>query len=406
MAGPQVLFLLYPAFGHTLPMLPIIRETVRSGCRVTATTGSGFEERVRAAGAETTARYTTPLSTSAPPDKLTSDELADRTLRYLHETLGVTPVIEAACPEPPDLVVYDTTLWAPSRVLAAAWRRPSVQVIPTFASNEKFSLGDKLAELAPPIDPEHPSIRQFGEDLAAHAEAHGLPREILGEVMAGKDVLNVVTITREFQMHGDTFDDDHLFVGPEVPGEVGPDAWRPPEGTTRTALISLGTTVNEHPELFKRCAEAFAGTDWHVVLTLGDRITPGELGELPPNVEVHPWVPHGEVLRHASVFVCQGGMGSVQESLAHSTPMVVIPHHPEQQANADRIAELGLGVWLDRATVSADRIRAAVSEVADDDHIDEQAGLMRDHIARAGGAAVAARRIHRLADASRKDPHR
>lgn len=405
MVGPHVLFVLYPAFGHTLPMLPIIRETVANGCRVTATTGEAFEDRVRAAGAETF-RYTTPLSTSAPPDRLTSDELADRTLQYLHEMLGVTPLLESACPEPPDLVVYDTTLWAASRVLAAAWHRPSVQVIPTFASNEKFSLGEKLAELAPPIDPAHPSIVQFGEDLAAHAEAHGLPRDVLGEVMAGKDVLNVVTITREFQMYGDTFADDHLFVGPETASPPGPGDWQPPEGTARTALISLGTTVNERPELFKRCAEAFAGTDWHVVLTLGDRITPEELGELPPNVEVHPWIPHGEVLRHASVFVCQGGMGSVQESLAHSTPMVVIPHHHEQIANADRIAELGLGVSLDRATVSADKIRAAVSEVADDEHIAEQARLMRGHIARAGGAVVAARRIHRLADASRKDPHR
>ena len=391
LSRPHVLFVLYPAFGHTLPMVPIIAQLSRLDCRITATTGSNFADRVMAAGAEI-ATYTSHLATSAPPDSLTADEMAARTLRYLEEILAVSPVIERACPRPPDLIVYDTTLWAPSRVLAAHWRRPTIQVIPTFASNEHFSVGARLAELAPPVDPAHPDMIRTGSLLAEFVTGHGLPDARVGEVLAGADELNIVSIPREFQIFGDTFGDDHVFVGPCLEPPAG--EWTPPGGDRPVALVSLGTTVNEHPGLFRACALAFTDTEWHVVMTLGDRIDPAELGPLPTNVEVHPWIPHAAVLRHASVFVCQGGMGSVQEALHYATPLVVIPHHPEQVANAERIDDLGLGRVLSRQTVSAELIRQAVAEAAHDRAVATRVTAMRDHIHAAGGAARAASEIH------------
>ncbi len=385
-----MLFALYPAFGHTLPMVPIIDRLVRRGCRVTATTGPAFADRVRAAGAEPV-MYTTHLSTSPPPDWMPPDELATRTLQYLEEILTIAPALEQSCPVPPDAVVFDTTLWAPSRVLAAKWRRPAVQIVPTFASNEHFSVAEKLGELSTPIDPAHPALARFGERLAEHAADHGIPAPRIGEVYSGAGELNVVTIPREFQVHGETFGDDHLFVGPCL-GE-DPREWEPPSGGRPVALISLGTTVNEQPEFFRQCAKAFTGSGWHVVLSLGGRVKPEDLGPLPAEVEAHDWIPHGDVLRHASMFVCQGGMGSVQEALNHGVPMVVIPHHPEQRANADHIAELGLGSVLHRHTVTGEQVREAVAAVHADTALRARVLSMRDHIRAAGGADRAAEAI-------------
>lgn len=387
---PHLLFALYPAFGHALPILPVVAELTRRGNRVTAATGADFVDRARAAGAET-ATYVTSLSTSAPPDQLTPGELAERSLSYLEEILAVSPVLEAACPTPPDALVYDTTLWAPSRVLAAKWGCPSIQLVPTFASNEHFSITDKLGELSTPLDPTHPALVRFGELAAEYAAGHGIAAEDVGSVLAGEGELTIVSIPRRFQLFPETFGDDHVFVGPCL-DEVA-DGWRPPRDGLPVALVSLGTTVNERPELFRQCADAFAGTGWHVVMTIGDRVDPADLGVLPGNVEVHRWIPHGAVLAHASVFVCQGGMGSVQESLYHGVPMVVIPHHPEQRANADRIDELGLGRILSRETVSADLIRVAVTQVAADDGIRARTRGMRDHSRSCGGAARAADEI-------------
>ena len=123
---------------------------------------------------------------------------------------------------PPDAVVFDTTLWAPSRVLAARWDRPAVQIIPTFASNEHFSVAEKLAELSTPIDPAHPALVAVRRAARRARGRRRHPAAEAGAVYSGEGELNVVTIPREFQVHGETFGDDHVFVGPclgEDPGE-------------------------------------------------------------------------------------------------------------------------------------------------------------------------------------------
>jgi MGT family glycosyltransferase len=222
-----------------------------------------------------------------------------------------------------------------------------------------------------------------------------VPEHRADEVISGHGHLHLVTVARSFQCFGQTFGDDHVFVGPclDPPGEGDRAGWRPGPGGGPVALISLGTTVNERPELFRRCAEAFGGTDWQVVMTVGGRLDPASLGPLPRNVEVQRWLPHAEVLRHARVFVCQGGMGSVQESLAHAVPMVVVAQHHEQRANAERIAELGLGHQLATESLTAEMVRDAVLRVATDPEIARRTRAMHDDIQAAGGAARAARAI-------------
>lgn len=390
----HVLGVLYPAFGHVLPMLPILAELVRRGCRVTATTGAAFVDRVRATGAEAVT-YTTALTDTAPPDSISADELAWRILRHLEETLAASPTVES-CTRP-DMVLYDSTLWAPSRVLAARWDCPALQLVPTFASNQHFSVAERLGRIAPPVDPAHPAMTRLGQLLVEYAGEHNLPETRAAQVLFGNSQLNIVTIPREFQFFGETFGDDHVFVGPCLDaahdeGQHGPstEGWRPRTGGSPLALVSLGTTVNERPELFRRCAEAFGETDWQLVMTVGGRLDPTVLGPLPPNVEVHRWLPHAEVLRHADVFVCQGGMGSVQESLFHAVPVVLVPHHHEQQANAERIVELGLGQVLERDSLSADLVYEAVTRVAGDREVAARARAMRDQIRAAGGASRAA----------------
>ncbi|MBV9314538.1 MAG: hypothetical protein JO100_12585 [Pseudonocardia sp.] len=402
--APHVLVVLYPAFGHVLPMLPILAELVRVGCRVTATTGATFADRVRATGAEAVT-YTTPLTDTAPPDRLTADELAWRMVSYLEEVLAVSPVIESCAR--PDVMVYDTSLWAPARVIAVEWGCPMIQAVPTFASNKHFSVAERLGRIAPPIDPAHPALAQFVQLLTDYSNEHHVPKEHGDEVMSGHGHPTIVTITRAFQFFGETFGDDHVFVGPclETPGAgstYGHAAagWRPTADSGPLALISLGTTVNDKPDLFRHCAEAFADTEWQLVMTVGGRFDPAALGPLPANVEVHRWLPHEQVLRHASVFVCQGGMGSVQQSMYHAVPMVVIPHHHEQQANAERIAELGLGHVLARESLTADLVRDTVLRVANDPRIAAQAHVMREDIRASGGAPLAAQTI--VAHASRE----
>jgi UDP:flavonoid glycosyltransferase YjiC (YdhE family) len=67
-------------------------------------------------------------------------------------------------------------------------------------------------------------------------------------------------------------------------------------------------------------------------------------------------------------------------------PLVVVPQTPEQAANADRVAELGLGERVDDHA----ELRAAVERVASSGTIRAALDRMRAAVGAGGGAARAA----------------
>lgn len=154
-------------------------------------------------------------------------------------------------------------------------------------------------------------------------------------------------------------------------------------------LASLGTESNEQPEFFRSFGDAFKDEEWHAVLTLGKGVEAAGLG-LGDHLEAHSWLPHDQVLPHARVFICHGGIGSIMEALAHDTPLVVVPQTPEHRFTAGHVTELGLGRTLPHGELTPRTLRAVVDEVANDTAIRENVLRMSRHIREAGGAAAAA----------------
>jgi UDP:flavonoid glycosyltransferase YjiC (YdhE family) len=71
------------------------------------------------------------------------------------------------------------------------------------------------------------------------------------------------------------------------------------------AYVSLGTVYNERPD-FRTVLRAFGGTGWRVVVATGTWVDTGDLGPVPDNVILQPWVPQLEMLAKADVFVGHG----------------------------------------------------------------------------------------------------
>jgi MGT family glycosyltransferase len=378
-------FLPYPAFGHVVPALPVVAELVARGHRVTCFSTEEFAERVRATGAELRL-YDPPLSSDPPPDIIDADECAKAPLKLLESSTAVLPAIEAAFADgPPDAIAYDTTLWLTGRLLAARWGRPSIQLSPTFISNEHFNLSERHEEFAGQIDRSHPAIVEFGRRLTEVVAGSGAESARLFD---GHDEFTIAFVPKEFQFAGDTFGEHHVFVGPTTTADT--DEWQPPPDGRPVLLVSLGTTVNNRPDFFRSCVDAFASLPWHTVIALGKRVSPAELGPLPPHVEARPWVPLPAVLAHTSVFLCQAGMGSILEALRAGVPMVVVPHHPEQHVNAARLTSLGLAETVSRDDASADALRAAAMRVLEDDGMRQRVREMSVHVRASGGATRAA----------------
>ncbi|MBA8925115.1 MGT family glycosyltransferase [Kutzneria viridogrisea] len=398
----HVAIMTVPAFGHVTPVLGTATELVRRGHRVTFLTSDEFAAKAAATGAEVVRYDFSPAM--KPGEKFTSADAWDA-LRDIPSHAEIVSSAAAAIGSAPDVIAFDATMWVAGRTLVKSLDKPALQLYPCFASNEHFSLITDVTEASTEDadEPDEPAGEEgigveFFVALEKFLADAGAANVTVEEFFAGEEP-RLVFLPKQFQFAGETFDDSHVFVGPCVDDRAPePGNWSPPGDGRPIVLISLGTSsFNRHPEFFRDCARAFADLPWHVVMTLGGGVRPEELEPLPANVEAHNWVPHTQVLQHASVFVTAAGMGSVLESLHCGTPLVVVPQHGEQRVNSQRVVELGLGKRLLMEEVTGEVVRDAVLAVGADQGIGERVRTMQQDIQAAGGAARAADYIESIA---------
>ena len=402
------LLLTGPTAGNVLPTLPIVGELARRGHRVVHLTTAEFAEAAAACGASVLT-YESPAANLDPTEVFAFDDPMLPHLLLLKENMRVQRAAEAVLDEaPPDVIVYEDTPCFAGQLLARRWNRPTVRINVGFASNDKYSLYQDFADESGIPGPH--TLGSFRVAMADLLRTRGVEPDLEvfwysvadrdEEFWSGTADQNLVLIPRSFQFEGDTFDDRFLFVGPGLEGRD--EHWTPPDDRP-VLLVSLGTNFNDHPEWFRICVRAFAGSRWRVVMTVGNRIDPRELGPLPGNIEAHSWLSHFAVLEHARICVTHGGMGTVMQSLHWGTPMVAIPHYAfDVTPMARRIEELGLGRRILDGRFDAATLRDTVEELDGDADTFARVREMQRDISEAGGAARAADAI--LAQVARSCP--
>lgn len=181
------------------------------------------------------------------------------------------------------------------------------------------------------------------------------------------------------------------FWAPEVPWPRRQRAVRHPildavagREPSRPAIVyvTLGTVFNlESGDLPERLVAAAGRIDTDVVITTGPGLRPGELGVAASHVRLESYVPHCEVLAESAAVVCHGGSGTLTAALALGVPVVVLPMGADQLDNADRCAELGVGVVLDALTADAATIADAIDHVRHDPGYRRAARALADEAA-------------------------
>jgi MGT family glycosyltransferase len=390
-------FLSYPAHGHVNPTLPVVTELVRRGHRVSYLIAGQYADAVRATGAETLVyRSQVPESwdTIAIPEIITADVVAEAARAHAVEGFSPLPVaLRAFGSDRPDLLLYDAFGYPAGRLMSRKWDIPGVLLCTTFAATERYSPYARLSGQVPSPSPDHPALLEARTLVAKTLAEHGLP-ESPEEFSVGREKLNLVFVPRWFQPASELFDHRFAFFGPCLGPRPG--SWSP-SGDRPVLLITMGSFGYENQrEFFACCLEAFADSPWQVIMTIGRLVAREELGPLPPNFEIYPWVPQLAVLRHASGFISHAGMGSTLEALASGVAPVVVPRSPEQELVADRVAELRLGRKLPPAEVSARSLRAAVNGLAADLATAERVRKVREAIAGARAPERAASAIEDL----------
>ena len=376
-------FVSMPAHGHVTPTLPVVAELVRRGFRVSYATHEQFRPAVETAGA-TLVPTGRPMIDS-PPAAITPAFFATLLQRLVADARANLPGLQAHFrDDPAQAVCYDRMSLA-GGILAATSGALDVALLPMFATNEQTTplFQRAAAEHGELADPAIERARAEMHDLLGQ---YGLTPRAAG--MAASASLNIVFVPPEFQPAADTFDDRYRFVGPSPSFREDEHGWSPP--ADRVLYVSLGTAFNDRPHFYRACLEAFGDGAWSVALAVGERVRVQDLGPIPGNIDARPWFPQPAVLGSASAFVSHAGMGSTMEALYYGVPLVCVPQMIEQEANAQRVAELGLGVRLDPATVTPAELRAAVDRVTADADVRVALDRMRAAIRVAGGATAAA----------------
>ncbi|MEU8685215.1 macrolide family glycosyltransferase [Streptomyces sp. NPDC048611] len=392
----HVAVFVFADFGHLSPTLGLTRELIRRGHRVTYFVDHQYREVVERTDARAVV-YTSRRGAFAKVPDADAARMAAEGHDLLVESMErVYPLaLSTLAADPPDLVLYDFESFPAARMIAHTLGGvPTVQLGISHVSNEVFSMRRLL------LDPDAPSMREGGAALMRFAGNNGLAPDGLARFLREWDDRNLAFLPREFQIEGTTFDESYVFVGPTVTAPEEDVPWSPPADGRRTALVSLGTESNRQRDFFRTCADAFDGAEWQVVMTLGREADLAGLGDLPPHVQAHRWLPHPAVLPHADVLVCHGGMSCLMEALHFATPVVVVPQGFEHTLTARRVAELGLGRMIDRDRLTADTLGAAVGDIVADPEIPERMAWMRASVRAAGGAARAARLLEQWADPS------
>ena len=387
----RALFLGLPLHGHTNPTLPLVRELVDRGEEVTYYAADAFAGRIEQAGARYRPYRNAFLAGIKDlPERM--DQLSWLLMRTTAEVLDDELADFRA--ERPDYLICDAAApWG--RCVAELLGVPAVTSVATFAVNRHVmafgvSRGVRPRSLRLLLS----KFRHMGKALALRRtirRRHGIAGPGLMDLLFGRSGLTIVYTSREFQPRAETFDERFLFVGPSVAprAEVVAFPWEALNHPV-VVYISLGTLFNTEAGFYRDCFAALGGEDCQVVLSTGSGVGTEDLGQAPPNFIVQPYVPQLEVLRRAAAFVTHGGMNSVGEGLYLGVPVVVVPQMGEQEIVGRRVEQLGAGLFLPKASVTAEALREAVRRVLSDESYRRRAAEVGETFRAAGGVGRAA----------------
>lgn len=309
--------------GHLQPLVPLLAAARRLGHEVAVVAPPSMAPMVAEAGFEWTGggepdedevrpiRERLPIAPPAEASLLGERELFGRLAAG-----AMLPAMRAACDRwPPDLVLRETCEHA-STVVAAERGLRVAQVGISVAAGEWTAIG-----LSAPSVAEH----------AAGAPALNRSMPYLTRFPASIDPSEFPTTVR--------------YHVPPAPAAPLPDWW---DGSTAPLVyVTFGTVLGHMSfaaDIYRLVLDAVTDLEARVLLTVGRRFDPAQLGDVPAQVHVEPWVDQADVLAHADVVVAHGGSGTVYGALGAGVPLVCVPVFADQFTNARLVADAGAGL--------------------------------------------------------------
>jgi MGT family glycosyltransferase len=320
----------------------------------------------------------------------------------------------------PDVILTETAMWGPILVLSETERLP-VAILTTL-------MGCLIpGPDAPPWGPGLPPPRGRATRLLARAVARagdllaaGVRRRV-NEVRSSYGLapmngsvnafmarlpLYLVPSVSELDYHRRDLPPSVHYVGPCVwnkPAHAPAPAWLDQVPADRPWVhVTEGTAHFQAPFVLRAAAQGLANGPFEVIMTTGAERDPADLdlGPLAPNIRVHQYVSHSDLLPRCAALVTTGGAGTVMAALRAGVPQLIVPTHWDKPDNARRAAQAGVGLRLTPRHCTARGLRAAVERLLYEPAFGERARQLADRLAQEPGPARAAVLLEQLATAS------
>lgn len=158
------------------------------------------------------------------------------------------------------------------------------------------------------------------------------------------------------------------YTGPFIDAHLRPDIEFPWHRLDGRPLVyaSMGTLQNRAQEVFRTIADACAGLDGQLVISLGGGLGPESLGSLRGDPVIVRYAPQLQIMRRAAAVITHAGLNTTLESLAAGLPLVCIPMGNDQPGVAARVVARGAGIAIPRRRLNVRRLRSAVRAILEE----------------------------------------
>jgi len=399
MHGRHIALFPLPGISHVFPFLGLCPELVRRGNRVTVATIEPAAKRVIEAGAEPvivgTDSYSIPTAMEAilklpMGDPVRWEELAHIHSRWLLNSAAITvcKLDKFYRENRPNLVIYELSAYA-GRILAHRVRSPAIQYYPDFIQHSGYVCWETCVGHSPK------SLVEFSTLLDSVLWAHGL--DGTNSFWHSED-LNFYQFPKEFQFNSELIDDRRFcFVGPFLDRPFS-RVWEDRSGGKRVILVSdVGGSFSD--SYFSKVTAALSGSEYHIILSVGEQFQMDKLSSLPANFEINRSASHLAILPHADLHLYSGGPNGTLEGLHFGVPLIAIPWYDRNRITANRLAELGVIRNLPLETLTSQMIKENVDAVLQGNFSRGRMEQLQQVVRSSGGSVLAADRIEEFLEA-------
>ena len=155
----------------------------------------------------------------------------------------------------------------------------------------------------------------------------------------------------------------------------------PADHGKKLLFASIGPRVNafsaEASKVFELLIEVMKEPyfqHYHLIVSIGN-LDKSSFAGVPDNVSLHNWVPQGPLLKHLSMAITHGGLGTIKECVNAGVPMLVFPLVDDQFDNAKRVEHNQLGLQANIETIRLTTLTNKMIHILDSKEI-------KDHVAR------------------------